>query len=1194
MTPERYQRIGELYEAALKVEAGRRNEFLCRACSGDERLQREVEALLAAGEKADSFMEKSALDISKELMGSLPTPAPAQRQFGHYQVLSLLGRGGMGEVYLAQDTKLGRKVAIKLLPAEYTLNPERVRRFEQEARAASSLNHPNIITIHEIGSTGDGRFMVMEFVEGQTLRSMIGTPLPLRQRLDIARQVAQALRVAHAAGIVHRDIKPENIMVRSDGYVKVLDFGIARLLTGSEGATATDPGIVIGTPRYMSPEQMRGEAAASPSDVYSLGLVLYELVTGQYSGAQLQTPPSRLSKEVSDVVEGLILRMLHQNAGLRPSAAAVEAVLAEPIVRVSVLKSSSHTVGREKESTRLHAALQSVAAGRGLVLCVSGEPGIGKTTLVEDFLQELDAENTCRVARGRCSERLAGAEAYLPWLEAIDSLLHGPAGGTVSQVLRAIGPSWYSQVASTESGSSGRSQAGSQERMKRELVAFLQEISRLQPLVVFFDDVHWSDASTVDLLAYAATKFETLRVLVVATYRPSDLLLAKHPFFQLKTELQGRRLCQEIPLDFLSRTDIEHYLDLECPQNLFGRELPALIYDKTEGSPIFMTDLVRYLRNEKVIAEIDGRWTLARSVPEIQADLPESVRAMISRKITQLPEDDRRLLIAASVQGYEFDSAVVSHALGVDAAELEDRMESLEHIFGFVRMIETKEFPDRTLTVRYRFVHVLYQNALYALLRPTRKTQLSGSVARALLGIYGEQRGAVASELAKLFEAARDFSRALEYYLLAAKNAASVFAYHETITLANAGCSLLRTLPESRERDQQELDLQLFLGPALIAIKGFAVPEVEQVYARAHDLCRPLDAKSQLSTVLYNQWVVHDLKGEIKVALQLAEQFLEMAQRSQDSGLLVMGYEMCGEVLSMAGEFRSAQPYLEKARSLYVPEQHHSLTVLHGGYDQGVMTTLMEAHDFWYLGYPERGLNKLREAVALSQALGHAQTTALALIHASLHYYLRRETDHVSQSAEAALSVSNEHDLRFYVAYAMNFHGSVLVKQGRTHEGIAEMRKGIADYLTTGSRSERSWFAAALADALRISGLVAEGIQVLDEILAEVDRLECRYHEAELNRLKGELLLEFPNANEADVEACFQRAVAISRRQSAKSLELRATTSLCLLWQRQGKYQQARAMLAPICEWFTEGLDTADLRDAKALLEGLDYRSGSA
>jgi Tol biopolymer transport system component/serine/threonine protein kinase len=288
MTPQRWLQLKQIFQSALERNPAERSAFLRQACAGDPALRNEVESLISSHDQAGSSIEAMAMEAATEMLAN--DQAIVGGQIGHYQVLNRIGRGGMGEVFLAQDARLGRKVALKLLRSDFTKNEERLRRFRQEAQAASALNHPNILTIHEIGQEGSLQFIATEYVQGETLREKIsGTPVPLGQALDIAVQVAGALAAAHQAGIIHRDIKPENIMVRTDGYVKVLDFGLAKLSNSKTVHSAaptlvkveTEPGVVMGTFSYMSPEQARGVTVDARTDIWSLGVMIYEMVTGR-------------------------------------------------------------------------------------------------------------------------------------------------------------------------------------------------------------------------------------------------------------------------------------------------------------------------------------------------------------------------------------------------------------------------------------------------------------------------------------------------------------------------------------------------------------------------------------------------------------------------------------------------------------------------------------------------------------------------------------------------------------------------------------------------------------------------------------------------------------------------------------------------------------------------------------------------
>ncbi len=758
MGPDRWKRIEQLYHDALDREERDRSTFVRESCGTDTALLQEVESLLAHARGTDGFMEDPAIDVASRAFapdqpGRTWTLAAGTR-LGPYTVVAALGAGGMGEVYRARDERLGRDVAIKVLTSNVTRDDAAVEHFSREARAASALNHPNIVTIYEIAAAPHvGRFIAMELIHGSTLRSLIPRPFALDAFARIGSQLAKALAVAHVAGIVHRDVKPENVMVREDGYVKLLDFGLARLVAqdAHDDAAIETRRVPLGTLGYASPEQICGERVTAATDIFSLGVLLYELATGQRPFAAVSKtalmqavvvnhaqPPSHLIPAIPRTVDALVLQMLEKDARNRPGASEVDTALAELIGhrgtaarRAAPVEAARHSVGRAGEQRELRDAFDASIASHGLLVAVAGEAGIGKTTLVDDFLSELAvADGACRVGRSRCSERLAGTGAYLPWLEMLDGLIRDSGGDSVVRLMRSLAPSWFRRV--TVRASPESAEATSPEDMKRELVAFLTELARLAPLVLFFDDVHWADVSTIDLLSYLAARFDALRVLVVATYRPSEMLLARHPFVSVKLELVRRRVCHEMPLGFLTSQDIDTYLTLEFPTHAFPADLAAVIHAKTEGHPLFMADIVRHLRDSHAIGEEHGRWLFTGSLADLQRELPQSVRSMIDRKRSQLSRSDARLLAAASVQGCEFDSAVVAEALGRDAADVEERLDVLDRLHFFVRLIRDGELPDRTPTLRYRFVHVLYQNALYDSLRPSRKAAVSAAIAHVL------------------------------------------------------------------------------------------------------------------------------------------------------------------------------------------------------------------------------------------------------------------------------------------------------------------------------------------------------------------------------------------------------------------------------------------------------------------------------
>jgi class 3 adenylate cyclase/predicted ATPase len=876
-------------------------------------------------------------------------------------------------------------------------------------------------------------------------------------------------------------------------------------------------------------------------------------------------------------------------------------------LQVAARRGLARFIGRQRELETLQNALAQTCAGHGQIVGVMGEPGVGKSRLFHEFKVLSQAGcfilETFSVSHGK-------AYPYLPLIDLLKNYFQlTPQDDerarrekltgkvlTLDRSLEEILPYLFYLLGIAEPTSSLQ-QMDPQIRRKRTLEALKRVLiceSLNQPLVLIFEDLHWLDNETQAFLSLLSESIASAKILLLVNYRP-----------EYRHEWGSKTYYTQLRLDPLSKADAEEMLTALLAEKVgaTGRSpLHQFILDKTEGNPFFIEEIVQELAERGVLAS--GPVGEGRAVPPpTDIHIPPTVQAVLASRIDRLASDEKDLLQTLAVVGKEFSLSLLKQV--VDHSE-----DTLQRLLARLRdaefIYEQPAFPEPD----YIFKHALTQEVAYNSLLIERRKVLHERAAKAIETIFHDRLEDQYSELASHYSRSGNTQKAVDYLQLAGQQAVQRSANEEAITHLTTALELLKTLPDTPERDQQELMLQVTLSAPFVAMKGFAAPEAGKIYARARELCQQIGETPQLFPVLLGLRLFHAARGEIWMACELGEQCLRLAQSVQDPTFLLGAHHALGDTVYFLGDLARARTHQEQAIALYDPQQHRFLA-FGQGYDLGMDALAHGAWVLWYLGYPEQALQRSQAALNLAQELSHPYSLAHALFCAAWLHHLRREAPIVQKQAEAAMTLAAEHGFAMELAWGTIFHGLALAEQGQQQEGIAQIREGLAAWQATGGEVFRPGWIAQLAEVYGQIGKTVEGLALLADALGMVNKTGERLHEAELYRLKGELTLQAANQKskgkgqkakietnprsltpdpqgEGEAEACFLKAIDISRKQQAKSLELRATMSLARLWQQQDKRDEARQMLSEVYGWFTEGFDTKDLQEAKALLKELE------
>ena len=892
-------------------------------------------------------------------------------------------------------------------------------------------------------------------------------------------------------------------------------------------------------------------------------------------------------------------------------------------------------VARENELKQLDRFLDLATSGQGRVAFVTGEAGSGKTALLQAFAWRAEqAHPDLVVAGGNCSAYTGIGDPYLPFREILE-LLTGDieakgAAGTITQetarrlwlmlpaamqALVDIGPDlidtflpraplrerarmyapgsadWQTRLTELlerKPPSSFGYPGPQQNDLFEQYTKVLRALSQSRPLLLLLDDLQWADPGSISLVFHLGRHLSGSRTLVVGAYRPEEVALEtdgkRHPLESVVNEL--RRGFGEIMVN-VDKAEGPEFIDafLDSEPNRLGSSFRQMLYLQTRGHPLFTIELLRGLQERgDLVHDADGRWTEGPSLDWEM--LPARVEAAIRERIDRMPEAFRRALAVASVEGEEFTAEVVARVRTVDERE------ALEHLSGeldrrhrLIRAQSIQRVDGQTLS-RYRFRHILFQKYLYGSLDEVERVHLHEQVGTALEGLYGvrEDVATIAVQLARHFQEAGITQKAIHYLHQAGDEAVRRSAHDEGLAHLTGALALLKSQPDSPERTQKELALQLSLGKA--RMRDTLGPEREGAITRARELCRQTGSKAaELCQVLGQLSIFYYVRAQYQKAREFGEEMLSLAQQSGDPLLVALVHWHLGFILFATGDYPSARAHLQQVISFYQPTEHHHSFVLLHGLDAGVSAMSYDACCLWCLGYPDQALRRSREALALARRLDHAFSLIDVLCYGGcLFDKMRQDLRALKEDAEELMGLSKG-IFSSFGGTGTCYRGDALAQLGQVQEGMKQMRAGLAARRSRGSLCYSSGMLGSLAEAQALAGRPDEGMITLAEAFAFVEESGERIWEAELHRLRGEVLLAL--GDESGAETSLQAAIETARSQQAKSWELRAATSLCRLWQRQGKITQAGSLLKGIYNWFTEGLETRDLIEAGKLLKEL-------
>jgi class 3 adenylate cyclase/predicted ATPase len=839
-------------------------------------------------------------------------------------------------------------------------------------------------------------------------------------------------------------------------------------------------------------------------------------------------------------------------------------------------------VGRDEEVGLLRRAWQGTKdERRGQVVLISGEAGIGKSVLIDGLRAGVLAEGLPRVTF-RCSpyhtnsalypviehfKRLAGWQpedapaARVAKLEAMIEHYDQPLGETLpllaSLLSLPLPEERYPPLTLTPQQQKQQTQDA--------IIAMTLEAAEQQPLLELWEDLHWADPSTLELLELLIEQAPTASLLMVLTARP-----------EFVPPWPARSHITPITLNRLERQHSEALVNRLAGTRPLPAEVVEHIVAKTDGVPLYVEELTKTILASDILRDTGGRYELTGPLASLA--IPDTLQESLMARLDRLPQV-RELAQLGSVLGREFAYEMITGLATVGETALQAGLGQLVAS----ELLYQRGRPPRA---RYIFKHALVQDAAYqSLLRRTRQ-QHHQQVAELLESRFPEVVRVQPELLARHYSEAGVTERAVTYWLEAGRRAAGRSAYPEAIAHLHQGLAMLADLAETPERARQELAFQSTLGPVVMATQGYGSSAAAVIYHRARELCRLVGDTEVIYPVLFGVYLLDLVSARYRESIEVANELLELARQAGNSGARAAGHLALGVSLVQAGQPSLACEHFEQSIALLDQEERRPIAFRYG-LEVGATANAYWAWSLWLLGYPDRARELGGQTLALLGEVRHPYTESRGLYWNSIVHAFRREWAIVDERAAEAMRSATEHGFALVLAAGRIMQGAALAAGGQGAAGLQEMQDGLDAYRASGAVFQRSFHLTLLAEVLGAAGSPEAGLEALQAAEELVGTTGERFWEPEIFRLKGELLLAAPGGTPAVAEACFHQALDLARRQEVKSLELRAATSLARLWAGQGERGKAQDLLAPVYAWFAEGFDTADLVEARALLDEL-------